>query len=1284
MVLVERYLHILRKNKNLEIDQIVAITFTNRAANEMRERLRKQLDEILSTAAPEERRRWMSYKRTLDGAIITTIHGFCSRLLREFPVEARVDPQFILLDEHQAATLLENAVEETLTEFINSGHEAISRLTAGVGRGRLAAMLVELYRKIRGQGLATTRLSEQADQSHSSWEEYRAAFSLVEQLVDSLIRAPGLSDGAEGKRTELRLSWPRLRPILLSEQSPLADYCREVVELRDAARPTAAGRISNIVKGLDDLFWGKTREKPYGQVPALRFDLVAREYACEALKVVARIEARLEETKRQLAALDFDDLQIRALRLLESDEVLLRAARRYKFFLVDEFQDTNPLQRDLMNRLALQNRHDANLFIVGDPKQSIYGFRGADVDVFREMTEALVGAGGVSLPLRTNFRSEPAIIDFFNLLFTRLFEPSDEIPPKALSELGHVDHEVSIAGREKEADGPLVELMVDTLTGDKSDLKAQKPNRERDAEQLAKRINSLVANGIVFGDIALLFRAMTDAPIYESALRRANIPYQTVLGRGFYERQEIMDLIQLLRFLDNRTDELALAAVLRSPLVGISDNALLALRLGPEIGETLAGEMPQARKRPRKLVHALRHQNKVDFIRPEDREALVRANVFLQSLIEKRNRYPTGDLLRLAVRSSEYLTIIAANFDGAQRIANVEKLFTLAERFERSGANLIRDFVKYVRDFEAIGSRESEGQLDETANAVKLMSIHQAKGLEFPVVIIPDLQRTQAPKDNWFSLDRYLGLTLKVPDGRGAQVMGGTFRKFNEREKQREQFESLRLLYVAATRAKDRLILSAATDELSKLEAGRDCWLKWIWQALGLQARESGIVEVSAGVRIQFTHNLMGETASEAAVPGSIGLEGERPTTDVDQSPDSLFPLLRPVEPSIHGLANRFSVTQLINHQRCPRQYYFDRVLHVPAADEMAVWNDAEAPEPPANLTATLKGAVIHRFCETYSTGEDVEARLQRSLEDVVGMRQAELADRLLDINGEEALKELLPFARNYLSSDVFQRIEKARKAGGEVVSRVPEAGPGLWSELNFRLRRPLGILTGTIDKLLVAPSLSGKGFDVEIIDFKTNHIRHRPSTQENASTSSLGPQASRLPSGEAATALNANSRMQGSRLHASQNSGVQFTLDFSEPEPRQEETTSTGEFAQSSSTSLTDKVRLAASDYQLQMQAYALAVQELMPDLVTTGSEIKVTLHFLDPNVEFHLTENLLETGACAQAIDQAFLQLISSREPGHFPVRPARHCRMCNFLQICAGGQQWIAQRKMARYPR
>ncbi|HEV2884936.1 MAG TPA: UvrD-helicase domain-containing protein, partial [Pyrinomonadaceae bacterium] len=297
-VLVERYLHILRENKNLNIDQIVAITFTNRAANEMRERLRSRLDHLLQTSSPRERPRWMRYKRTLDGAIITTIHGFCSRLLREFPVEAVIDPQFDLLDEHQAAILLEKAVEESLTEFINAGHPAVLRLTAGLGRARLADALAEIYRQVRGQGMSLAAIGEQASKSHSRWEEFCEGMSEVDVLMQQLASAGRLGLQADAKRMVAEREWPRLRELFLNDEFPLGDFCRELSEFRDAARPNATGAIGQTVKRLDELLWSDNRERPFGHVPRIRFDIEARTYAVESAKILMNVDRRLTEAKR--------------------------------------------------------------------------------------------------------------------------------------------------------------------------------------------------------------------------------------------------------------------------------------------------------------------------------------------------------------------------------------------------------------------------------------------------------------------------------------------------------------------------------------------------------------------------------------------------------------------------------------------------------------------------------------------------------------------------------------------------------------------------------------------------------------------------------------------------------------------------------------------------------------------------------------------------------------------------------------------------------------------------
>ncbi|MGH9881789.1 MAG: UvrD-helicase domain-containing protein, partial [Pyrinomonadaceae bacterium] len=422
-VLVERYLHILRENKKLNIDQIVAITFTNRAANEMRERLRKDLDRILSECSQDERQRWMRYKRTLDGAIINTIHGFCARLLREFPVEARIDPQFLLLDSHDAAILLEAAVEETLTEFISKERELISQLAVGFGRGKLAEALVHLYRTIRGQGLKLDELARRTLASHSTSAAHKEALADLDRTMNHFLGLGRLSPGAEAKRSHAHTNWRDLRRLIEAERPALADYCGAIEAFRAAARPTKSGSVVGIVERLDEQFWGGKKEGPLGLVPQICFDLFAKDYAQEVIHVLKKVEQRYQEKKQNLAALDFDDLQLRALEVLEQPAVLTRATQRYRFFLVDEFQDTNSVQRELMHKLALSSAAaQANLFIVGDRKQSIYGFRGADVDVFQQTTKALKEVGGIEQPLHLNFRSQPALINFFNRLFSQLFK----------------------------------------------------------------------------------------------------------------------------------------------------------------------------------------------------------------------------------------------------------------------------------------------------------------------------------------------------------------------------------------------------------------------------------------------------------------------------------------------------------------------------------------------------------------------------------------------------------------------------------------------------------------------------------------------------------------------------------------------------------------------------------------------------------------------------------------------------------------------------------------------
>jgi hypothetical protein len=272
-----------------------------------------------------------------------------------------------------------------------------------------------------------------------------------------------------------------------------------------------------------------------------------------------------------------------------------------------------------------------------------------------------------------------------------------------------------------------------------------------------------------------------------------------------------------------------------------------------------------------------------------------------------------------------------------------------------------------------------------------------------------------------------------------------------------------------------------------------------------------------------------------------------------------------------------------------------------------------------------------------------------------------------MEINTEVAIAELMPLAENYLTSEVYQRVEQARALAGENFAARPNAEIGFWSEVPFRLRRPRGMLTGAIDKLLVLPASNGRNFDIEIIDFKTNRLRTGRERSLDAAATMVGQTGSHH---DQAPGSNLSSKPRAGRA-AAQN---QFAFNFDQQPPTPE--------IVAAPTSTSEWVHQVASDYHLQMQAYALAVNELMPSLGLQGGRLTVTLHFLDPNVEYHLPSASLSRDACARAIDEAMMDIIVSHSPAEFPVRPAPHCRMCNFLSICRGGSQWLrANEKQAR---
>ena len=480
--------------------------------------------------------------------------------------------------------------------------------------------------------------------------------------------------------------------------------------------------------------------------------------------------------------------------------------------MVDEFQDTNRLQCEIVDLLA-EGADGKELFFVGDEFQSIYRFRHADVEVFRERREQ---SGGL-LALTQNYRSRPEVLAAVNHLFS--------------SEFGEEFQPLEAAGRFPD---PVFGAPVELLVTDKSSYAGTPTHwRRAEARHIAARVQQLVESGEASaGEIVLLFAAGTDAEHYEEELRRAGLQTYRATGRGYFGQQQVVDLLAYLRLLHNRYDDEALVTVLASPFVGISNDALALIR----------------RAAPRRPLYVPFERGLPADLSNEDRR-LCRA--FLQRferLGAAANRLSLEQLCERIVADHDYDLAVLAQWDGRRRYANMRKLARLARSYEELRGRDIEGFVRFVREQEAVGARELEAVAEEEdADAVRLLTIHSAKGLEFKVVIVADAGRDR----NAPSPDEILCL----PDGRfgfrvadpatGSRKPAFGYEQVREAEREAERAERLRLYYVAMTRAIDRLIVSGAIDpERAADQATPIGWVLARLDAQELDAAGDGPLEI--------------------------------------------------------------------------------------------------------------------------------------------------------------------------------------------------------------------------------------------------------------------------------------------------------------------------------------------------------------------------------------------------------------------------------------------------------
>jgi ATP-dependent helicase/nuclease subunit A len=949
-VLVERFVRAVRED-DVAPGRILAITFTERAAGELRERVRRRFMELGEREAA----------RDTEAAFVSTFHGFCARLLRVHPLAAGLDPEFTILEESLAGRLRGQAWATALRGFLKDERSDAVDLVAAYGADRVRAMIGATYAELRSRGMRLPKL-----------------------------------------------------PVTVQTAEPDDEI--------DAAGLRACALLDELLE---------------------RF---GHEY---------------EACKRRRGAVDFDDLELGARELLDEHESVRTAwAERFELLMVDEFQDTNPRQLAILRSLDR-----GNLFTVGDELQSIYGFRHADVNLFRARRDELVEHGG-GLSLTRNFRGRRSLLDAVNVVFAERF--GDGYTPLQAGR----DEATVLEGE------PIVELLLTHKRGwDEDEGLAERiagelppaPRwRQAEARLLAQRVAELIEGGTVAaGDVAVLLRAVGDLELYERALKDRGLSTLATVG-GFWNGQQVGDLVAYLRALTNPLDELALYGTLASPLVGVSSDGLALLAAAAKASKRGVWEtLRRVEESPPDDLSLVR-------LSATDRGLLRRFCARFQAERSAARRRTISQLLERALEQSGYAEHVMSLSWGERRLANVHKLLRVARWYEASEGRDLRGFLDHVaHQQDGMSGAEPDAPVaDGESDAVRLMSIHAAKGLEFGVVCVADLGRAQnlAVPDLLVDGDR-IGLRLARLDGSEA-TLTLDFDELCEERRRAQAEEEERILYVAMTRARERLLLSGAVDleHWPELKLGAPA-ISWLGPALvaqlpaGVQTLESPVrdlpVSASDGTRLQVGCRLN--------APETVGVVLRLDWTPSARSdvafaaPISASAIAAPAPLDTLTPLDTLSYTALSELERCGYRYYLERVLGLAERRSTASSNEPRSGEIQDGLDARMRGTIIHRLLE----------RLDFASDRVPSERDVAILAR------EEGVR-VSPREREEIAALLSKAL------GAELARRLAAAARGVRREypFTFSLGQDEPLVTGVID-LFVRESDGG----VLVVDYKSDRV---------------------------------------------------------------------------------------------------------------------------------------------------------------------------------------------------
>ncbi len=1040
-VMVDRYCRLVCE-EGISPDAILAFTFTDKAAAELRQRIRAELARR-SQAGSEPARRLLP---AIGGAWVMTIHGFCNRLLAGHPVAAGIDPRFRVLDAPESERAAREAFEEALDEFLAADEESREDTVAAFEVEGLRTIVAGAHAELRSRGLAEPRLPkpQPSDPAAAIRHAASAAAAALEELKPS---------DPKRERLERALATLEGEPDRLPRLDVLA-----------ALRTDSTSKAIAAYREAIEAAISRTAEAGEGGVAYRHLGTLLELYS-----------ARFEAAKQRRSGVDFEDLQILAARLLERGEIGAAYRSRFSHLMVDEFQDTNRLQLRLIEALR---GPESELMTVGDELQSIYGFRHADLEVFREQRRTIAERPGAeSIELSGNFRSRPAVIGAVNALGEALlgdsFRPLRVGATPLAAPLG---------------EGPAVELLLTAREGWEEagiDLAPGSDGRTplnclAEARFLAARLRELADAGVPRGEMVVLLRAFTHLDAYEDSLERTGLRPFVVGGRGYWSQQQVADVCALLATIANPLDDQALFGALASPACGLAPDTLWLLRSAAGQGHHVWPTVERATG-PGKAE--LAEPERLEQI-PEAEMALLRRFAeTLGGLRERGARLSLAGLIEAAVIETGYDLAVLMRPAGEARFANVRKLMRLAAEFEAREGRDLRGLLDFLASRAETGAEAQAATAVEGHDGVRIMTVHNAKGLEFGVVAVPDLSRSllAGSRPPLLTIGRNgdvprVGMQLRRLGA--ASVNLYDYAELCEEARGRDAEEGLRLFHVAATRACERLILSGVV----KPEAGRETKpgtpvLERIVEGLGIdRGRDSSVAvpppQPREGLDATFEPSEIAVRVNLPSPARAAELAATRRDADAERPPgEGPAPLVERRPPP---MASRpLSYTAISAYEDCPYRFFMEQILGLTESAR----SSARPPDRAANPPSDDMEAMPFEPEEGASRGAAVHALLEWSQANGWREPPAELARRHavaagLDPDSDGLPESLLAPVRGWLGSSLLRK-------------RIGDDLNGVRAEAPILLGVAGTVLRGSIDLLV-----EREGSAPLVVDYKTDRLR--------------------------------------------------------------------------------------------------------------------------------------------------------------------------------------------------